>query len=976
MKRNNKTLAKIKRGFTLVELVIVIAVIAILAAVLIPTFITVIDSANNSADVQLVANMNSVFVTDIDADSTATAENLRKLLKDNGITNFETKKSDNVIVYNQAKQRFQLVNLSNAEVVSEAEAAVHKAAGTKKNLGKTSLDEEVMSTENQLVVAENPFSFADIFKGYTIVSTGGNSFAEAIYKCQGSTKDSIKEGLMWLCNKSKQKETLVNALKNLVGYVGEYTSSSKPGISGSAAFVIKGDVTGTNKVGKFLIQFSDSNAAKTLVDDTVQKHPDTKKDWANAEKVLISEDITELDLGIFNVGKSMTVILPNTVEKVTIPESAASNLDLSRVFFYGNTELMHESAKPLITKENTEEAILGGARVIDDKTINEIKVAVAEFGDLIHETEFYLNKEGASNINQEHKTAHEDRYYTDIKEALKDAENAALYSGLPREVVLASDYIITEDIEIPAGVTLQIPYYYGNAYYYDNDGKLENSEQMFFTGIGEGAKNRDDGSYHKGDYYFKAQSSIVDDDLKGQSGYTYGDSCKYRLTIQSGTLTICNGGAVQIGAVLSTTDVEKTYQGHVSGYYGEIKMEGNASIVVEEGGTLHAYGYVKGGTVTAKDGGTVYEPLIITDIGLTPGLANSDLLYLLINQKNAPFMGYSVLNIQSKFTVNYGAVIYMRAALSSNSSTTSCNVVFIGNKASKDNNGLINLKEKASIELTYSKTNGNISNLIVGGNDVSNLKGDIGKTIVTINGEADTGALMITDPAYIDTSIALFPIPYNFEYIIKGTFNVHNRFAVLPGATVQVASTGTLNITDDTKFYVADYLYQDAPMSGHKYPTAEQLTSAGYEESGVLIVNGTLNVAASATMGGIVRSTEAGGKVDIKSGAKVSDITLDLGGWGYNSCNLCMYTCNLRIYNGTELVQAEAGTTYTSEGSTSEVSQSITVKYAQAAGDVTEGLLSKPDGYRSAGGIAGNYVLADKTDTITFNTLKFTASVE
>lgn len=43
MKKNNK------KGFTLVELVIVIAVIAILAAVLVPTISSVINSANKSA---------------------------------------------------------------------------------------------------------------------------------------------------------------------------------------------------------------------------------------------------------------------------------------------------------------------------------------------------------------------------------------------------------------------------------------------------------------------------------------------------------------------------------------------------------------------------------------------------------------------------------------------------------------------------------------------------------------------------------------------------------------------------------------------------------------------------------------------------------------------------------------------------------------------------------------------------------------
>ncbi len=43
-----------RKGFTIVELVIVIAVIAILAAVLIPTFVNIVNKANESADIQAV----------------------------------------------------------------------------------------------------------------------------------------------------------------------------------------------------------------------------------------------------------------------------------------------------------------------------------------------------------------------------------------------------------------------------------------------------------------------------------------------------------------------------------------------------------------------------------------------------------------------------------------------------------------------------------------------------------------------------------------------------------------------------------------------------------------------------------------------------------------------------------------------------------------------------------------------------------
>ncbi len=55
---------KLKRAFTIVELVIVIAVIAILAAVLIPTFTTLIDRANQSADTSNVKNMNTILSMD------------------------------------------------------------------------------------------------------------------------------------------------------------------------------------------------------------------------------------------------------------------------------------------------------------------------------------------------------------------------------------------------------------------------------------------------------------------------------------------------------------------------------------------------------------------------------------------------------------------------------------------------------------------------------------------------------------------------------------------------------------------------------------------------------------------------------------------------------------------------------------------------------------------------------------------------
>ena len=56
--KGEKMAKKRRKGFTITELVIVIAVVAILAAVLIPTFANIIDKAQESSDTQAVANMN------------------------------------------------------------------------------------------------------------------------------------------------------------------------------------------------------------------------------------------------------------------------------------------------------------------------------------------------------------------------------------------------------------------------------------------------------------------------------------------------------------------------------------------------------------------------------------------------------------------------------------------------------------------------------------------------------------------------------------------------------------------------------------------------------------------------------------------------------------------------------------------------------------------------------------------------------
>lgn len=73
---------ELKKAFTIVELVIVIAVIAILAAVLVPTFSNMILSAKVSNDNQTVAALNVALAAASSQGSVSSEEDLRKAVDD------------------------------------------------------------------------------------------------------------------------------------------------------------------------------------------------------------------------------------------------------------------------------------------------------------------------------------------------------------------------------------------------------------------------------------------------------------------------------------------------------------------------------------------------------------------------------------------------------------------------------------------------------------------------------------------------------------------------------------------------------------------------------------------------------------------------------------------------------------------------------------------------------------------------------
>ncbi len=909
---------RFKRGFTLVELVIVIAVIAILAAVLIPTFITVIDNANDSADTQLVANMNTALSTEIYADQTATAENLRKLLKDFGYDaeDLATKNGNNVIVYNKTTKRFEKLNYKDANLTLKK----YDASG----ISSTAAVKLKGEDDAGLVIDTSPYAPEEIFDGYIITSTAGNDLAEALYSLHNSVQNEEGSNIVEskLLNNGQIDAKISNGIKNLLGttlYVDQSGDMSRLVVTGSE--------------GHWEIE---------------KKQPNDASVSSDLFRIVFNEECKELDaskLATALGGRAITIAVPYTVESIINMDSVPSS-GLSNKIFAGNTSIF---------KDIDEDVLKAAGCSVAEKSLTDIKNAIAgpeieKNLKLLAREEFYYVDSGFTiptpgDWEKEEKLQW---YYTDIQLALNAASQSAEISGKFRTVVLAdNDVVLTKDITIPANVVLSIPYFYQqnttgstnfgtdkamplSGYYLRRGAAFSSiSSKDFNDRASYGNDPKDLRNMNWMGYKFTGEKSIVDDDvadIKANYNKTYK---QFQLTINKGvTVTVADGGCLTVGGVVSYNDggaMVGEYNGHVSGNYAQIINKGN--IVVENGGDMEVYGYIKGeGKVTAENGSEIHEPLLVAD-------GSPFDMVMLYMQNASPFMRYSVLNVQCPMEVKYGAVVDLSFTWYANSAAMffEDGITLIGYTSAEDSDldviGLITMTEEESSILwnySYSKDHA-IKDETAG----SNLMGDIGTTKVTINGKAKTQALNITVSIMaVNTKTALFPIPYNFEYQINGVFDIYNRFVVLPGAKVIVNNGGTINITKNSEFYVVDSLKQGARMNGYMYPTAQQLTTAKYSQSGELIVNGVLNIAANTKVGGVVRANDAGATLQIDSSADLKG-EFSIGGAGVQDYNLSTYKSPLRIRTGSALVEAKAGDTYTSSGTSGQVKMEGSISYAR-----------------------------------------------
>ena len=193
-----------KKGFTIVELVIVIAVVAILAAVLIPTFSSLVRKANIANDTAVAKNLNTAAIS-------ANAQDFDSAIKaaqESGyiLANLNAKAEGCYFVWDDVNKQFLLVDIednykviysntgasakenwyvavNNTEDIASIEAAgckVKKIAASYDDLsdsialgGEVYVDESVIIDDDNLIVIEDAEKDVTLNLGNSVLSTNG-----------------------------------------------------------------------------------------------------------------------------------------------------------------------------------------------------------------------------------------------------------------------------------------------------------------------------------------------------------------------------------------------------------------------------------------------------------------------------------------------------------------------------------------------------------------------------------------------------------------------------------------------------------------------------------------------------------------------------------------------------------------------------------------------------------------------------------
>jgi len=881
-----KTQNKKRKGFTIVELVIVIAVIAILAGVLIPTFGGIIESANRSADIQLVAQINTILVVEEKLGGGVNdAVEIQKVIKENGLE-LKTKSKGQYIWYDIDAKKVVLAGLdANGIVLNDAPVEpdgdltyvdasrpVLLDEGAGGNDGDASQQSAESDNKGNFTAATAPEKFID---GYLFISEKSNDgLADAIHtlRCpEGADPaknitDAIakikKENLALGGNLESFMSTTAVMTKDGTFFAGENTANRV--IVSSEMHEVT--VAALNGLESFLpniivVDFhSDVTSFAEGVDDMIKS--DAFKD---VYFVYNNKDIEAVDTAekhdydienLIKVGERNQYI--QTLQLVRVDNKGATlgtpvsiteftNFAFTYDFsypYYGTKEKAYEFVAYSLQKSGANPISLGTTEVALDETE---KMLISDDGTLNVYAVFeeITNKtDGTGPAFKVDGILYSSAMVTrmlanNAAELIQGTKNISVILGKSATLGSASVTSLT----IPSGVTLWVPCSVTNY----------------------------DGRSGGGIYHPKYNSGTTK---------TYGtfkkdeDSGVAKLTIDS-NVTLTNNGYITVDAQL--------YQQGDSAHYSFIADDSsvlvvNGKIVNASGSRMEAYGVARtaaNGEIIAESGSTVTEIMSVLD------LHGGRTTIVSIKKGLSPFNNYTIDNIRLPLTIEYGAVYSAYGIIETSVGEHSMEFKI----ASSDGTPSTESADNPLFKMYPQSQTYDESKFVKSYEPNEGIK-------VTIYGKMEDCKKKISlgsvGDVVCDFTFAKVPMPLpNFDITIASgadlTISKATAYKVLPGSDIVVEEGGTLNLGCRVIVYDSFELNNvPSNLTARKYVTrnesGEIISHAFTELSASLLVKGTLVLENGAKFAGIVMgdpndanaSDTVKSKITVKSGAATS----------------------------------------------------------------------------------------------------------
>ena len=373
-------------------------------------------------------------------------------------------------------------------------------------------------------------------------------------------------------------------------------------------------------------------------------------------------------------------------------------------------------------------------------------------------------------------------------EDLGDAVAYARENNISQITLLSKKATLTKDCTIPAGITLLVPHDAAKSLFLDNP-----------TALSDGTVSNKNNEYK-------------------------------RLTLAEGTTLTVQGG-LSIGG--QHRSCAGSSAGYMTGNYGQVWLNAGSSIIVENGGSLYAWGFVSGaGSVTVKSGGTAYEWYQITDFRggtATMGMGN----------KVFPFSQYYVQNIEAALTLEQGASEKVYAAVYASSRINYSMIPFVGD------NGMFK---------------------VVSGSLTKQYDGTTDRIIYTVNGQAEVNNLNLSlAGSNVSSKSYVLPLTNNMTVnLTEGSkLTINQTAALLPGVQANIAQNAEMIISRGNSVYVYDrdeWIANNYTCNG-KFVAVRYAPSKAYNRKDADLLDAKVNINGTLSVNGAIYTTAGGADI-------------------------------------------------------------------------------------------------------------------